>query len=108
MNKSFALAMSSSVLLFGLLLTGCSSDEPKNEQPTKESAAQSIQAAADKAHKVIDQTAATSQSLAEKAQEIKDSATKAAKEMSATVQKSGDVIKEQAVTPPPAPPEPAK
>lgn len=108
MNKSFAVAVSSSVLLYGLLLTGCSSEEPKKEPPTKESAAQAIQAAADKAHKVIDQTAATSQNLAERAQEIKDTASKAAKEMSATVQKSGEVMKEQIATPPPTPAEPAK
>lgn len=106
MKKALTLAISSSLLLFGLM--GCSNEEPKKEAPPKESATQSIQAAADKAHKAIDKTAATSQNLAEKAMEIKDTATKAANEMSATIQKSGEIIKEQALAPQPTPAEPEK
>lgn len=72
--------------LTGLLLSGCRNEEPKEPQ-SKEAATQAIQSAAEKAHEVIDKTAATSQTLAEKAEEIKQTAKQAATDISATILK---------------------
>ena len=88
MKKIFLTAM-----LTSLMLSGCNSEEPK-QPPAKETTTQAIQAAADKAHEVIDKTATASQSLAEKATEIKNAAQKAATDMSATIQKSSEPVTE--------------
>jgi len=82
--------------LTGLLLSGCRSEEPK-EPPKKEA----IQAAADKAHEIIDKTAATSQTLAEKAEEIKATARQAAADMSTTILKDSTRDPEQTDKPKP-------
>lgn len=82
--------------LTSLLLSGCRSEEPK--EPPKNEA---IQAAADKAHELIDKTAATSQTLAEKAEEIKATARQAATDMSATILKDSARDPEQTDKPQP-------
>jgi gas vesicle protein len=87
-----------------LMFSGCSSEEPK-ESPVEKSTSQAIQAAADKAHQVIDKTATTSQTLANKATEIKDAAKKAASDMSASIQKSSEQVTEEATETYPAPAE---
>jgi outer membrane murein-binding lipoprotein Lpp len=83
--------------LTGLLLAGCRSEEPKNT-PGKET----IQTAADKAHEVIDKTAAASQTLAEKAEELKATARQAATDMSATILKDSERDPAKADEPKPA------
>lgn len=93
--KKFLVIACISAACTSFLLSGCSSEEPK-EQPKKESA---IQAAADKAKEVIDKTATSSQNFAEKAKEIKDTARKAAADMSATVLKSSPQTTEKAADP---------
>lgn len=103
MKKIFATTCMTA-LFTSLMFSGCSSEEPK-EPPAKDSAAQAIQAAADKAHEVIDKTATASQTLAEKAEEIKDTARKAASDMSATLQKSDPRNMEKTPETPSAPTE---
>lgn len=100
MRKILASAVIS-LTLAGLLLTGCRSEEPK-KTPEKEAASQAIQSAADKAHEVIDKTAAASQTLAEKAEEIKATARQAATDMSATILKDSERDPEKADEPKPA------
>ncbi len=80
-------------LLHSLILSGCSNDEPK-APPAKDATAQAIEAAKDKAHAVVDKTAAATQSMAEKAIEIKGTATKAAADLSATLQKDVTEVKD--------------
>jgi seryl-tRNA synthetase len=100
--KKFLIIACISAACSSFLLSGCSSEEPK-EQPKKESASQAIQAAADKAKEAIDKTAASSKNLAEKAEEIKDTARKAAADMSATVLKSNPQAIDNATVPKEAP-----
>jgi len=95
--KKMLVSLCITTVLAGLLLSGCRSEEPK-EPPKKEA----IQAAADKAHEIIDKTAATSQTLAEKAEEIKATARQAAADMSATILKDSEQDPEQADKPAPA------
>lgn len=87
--------------LTGFLLTGCRSEEPK-KTPEKEAASQAIQSAADKAHEVVDKTAAASQTLAEKAEELKATARQAATDMSATILKDSERDPAKADEPKPA------
>jgi outer membrane murein-binding lipoprotein Lpp len=84
--------------LTGLLLSGCRSEKPKEPQP-KEAATQAIQTAAEKAHEVIDKTAATSQTIAEKAEEIKATARQAATDISATILKDSQQDPEKSEAP---------
>ena len=92
------------VTLASLMLAGCKNEEPK-QPPVKETTTKAIQAAADKAHAVIDKTATTSQTVAEKAEEIKATARKAANDMSATIQKSSTQNMEKAPETEPTPPQ---
>ena len=91
------------VTFASLMLSGCKNEGPK-QPPVKETTTKAIQAAADKAHAVIDKTATASQTLAEKAEEIKDTARKAANDMSTTIQKSNTQNMEKVPEAQPAPP----
>ncbi len=88
--KKLLISVCITTAMASLLLAGCRSEEPK-EPPKKEA----IQAAADKAHELIDKTATTSQTLAEKAEEIKATARQAATDMSATILKDSERDPEQ-------------
>jgi outer membrane murein-binding lipoprotein Lpp len=101
--KKIMLTALATVTFSSLMLAGCKNEEPK-QPPVKETTTKAIQAAADKAHAVIDKAATTSQTLAEKAEEIKDTARKAANDMSATIQKNNAQNMEKAPEPQPAPP----
>lgn len=81
-------------LLASLMLSGCNNEEPKKPS-AKETTSPAIQATADKAHEVIDKTAAASQTLAEKAVEIKAIAWKATTDMLATVQNKNEQVTEE-------------
>jgi gas vesicle protein len=100
MNKILAGAIIP-LIVTGLLLTGCRSEEPQ-KTPAKEATSQAIQTAADKAHEVIDKTAAASQTLAEKAEELKATARQAATDMSATILKDSERDPAKADEPKPA------
>ena len=101
--KKIILTALATVTFASLMLSGCKNEEPK-QPPVKETTTTAIQAAADKAHAVIDKTATASQTLAEKAEEIKATARKAATDMSATIQKSNTQNKENAPETQPASP----
>ncbi len=101
--KKIMLTALATVTFASLMLSGCKNEEPK-QPPVKETTTKAIQAAADKAHAVIDKTATASQTLAEKAEEIKDTARKAANDMSATIQKSNTQNMEKVPETQPAPP----
>lgn len=101
--KKIILTALATVTFTSLILSGCKNEGPK-QPPAKETTNQAIQAAADKAHAVIDKTATASQTLAEKAEEIKNTARKAANDMSSTIQKSSTLNMEKTPEPKPAPP----
>lgn len=87
-----------------LMFSGCKNEGPQ-QPPAKETTNQAIQAAADKAHAIIDKTATASQTFTERANEIKDVARRAATDMSATIQKSSTQNTEKTAEAQPAPAE---
>lgn len=107
MKKIFITATVTSLLFASLMSSGCKSEEPK-EQPATEAKTSTIQAAADKAHEVIDKTAVATQTLAEKAAEIKAAARKAATDMSATITKGSEQASEKEAATQEAPAVPAE
>ncbi len=93
--KKWGIKLWVALVFVGFGFSGCSNEEPQ-APPAKDSAAQSIEAAKQKAHIAVDKTAAATQSLTEKALEIQDTAKKAAADMSATLQKESGEIKREA------------
>ena len=102
--KKIMLTALATVTFASLMLSGCKNEGPE-QPPAKETTNQAIQAAADKAHAIIDKTATASQTFTERANEIKDAARKAATDMSATIQKSSTQNMEKTAEAQPAPAE---